>query len=147
MPVKECRPNDEIFRIAEPFDIHAERIDGNDVLEVYETSQRAIDRCRHGKGPFFIECLTYRLRGHVGPDDNIQGTHTDIRPDEEVAFWKSKDPIINFEKLLFDNQIIGSDSRNTFREKIGRELATAHEAANICQYPSRKELFDYVFSK
>ena len=106
MPTRECRPNDEIFRIAEPFDIHAERIDGNDVLAVFKAARSAVDGCKKGKGPFFIECLTYRLRGHVGPDDNIQGAHKDIRPDEEVILWKSKDPIINFERFLIEKGIL-----------------------------------------
>ena len=38
---------------------------------------------KNDNGPVFMECMTYRLRGHVGPDDNIQGSHTDIRPEEE----------------------------------------------------------------
>jgi pyruvate dehydrogenase E1 component alpha subunit len=147
MPIRECRPNDEIFRIAKPFDIHAERIDGNDVLAVYKATQKAVDGCRNGRGPFFIECLTYRLRGHVGPDDNIQGAHTDIRPDEEVDFWKSKDPIINFENFLVENQIIEPDRKDAFQERISEELASAYEAANVCQYPTSRELFDYVFSE
>ena len=147
MSIRECRPNEEIFRIAKPFDIHAERIDGNDVLAVYESAQSAVDGCRNGKGPFFIECLTYRLRGHVGPDDNIQGAHTDIRSDEEVDFWKSKDPIINFENFLVENQIVATDRKDAFRERIGKELASAYEAANVCQYPTSRELFDYVFSE
>ena len=63
--------------------IESHQVDGNDVLAVFEVSQEAVDRCRRGEGPVFIEFQTYRLRGHVGPDDNIQGVHTDIRPKEE----------------------------------------------------------------
>lgn len=146
MPINECRPNDEIFRIAEPFDVPTLRIDGNDVLEVYETTQKAVDNCRHGNGPFFIECLTYRLRGHVGPDDNIQGAHTEIRPAEEVERWKSEDPISNFEKFLLEQQVITLDEKEVYREKINKELTFAYQSVNLCQYPTSKELFNYVFS-
>jgi len=41
----------------------------------------------------FIEFLTYRVRGHVGPNDNIQGTQTDIRPADEIERWTHLDPI------------------------------------------------------
>lgn len=147
MPIGECRPNSEIFRIAAPFDIPAERVDGNDVLAVYKIAQKDVTACRKGDGPFFIECLTYRLRGHVGPDDNIQGTHTDIRPDEELAFWKTKDPISNFENFLLETQIIKADERDALQEKIGRIVADAYETANNCKYPTNRDLFDDVFSK
>jgi pyruvate dehydrogenase E1 component alpha subunit len=80
MPIRKCRPNNDIHKIADPFDIKSFVVDGNNVLEVYEAALKAVDLCRQGNGPVFMECKTYRLRGHVGPDDNIQGTHTDIRP-------------------------------------------------------------------
>ena len=62
----------------------------------YEVAQKAVESCRSGKGPVFIEFLTYRFRGHVGPDDNIQGSHTDIRPKEEIEAWLKKDPLTAF---------------------------------------------------
>ena len=87
------------FRLTLPF-FDSHQVDGNDVLEVYEAAKRAIDQCREGNGPVFIECLTYRFRGHVGPDDNIQGTHTDIRPREEMEAWLKKDPICRLERQI-----------------------------------------------
>ena len=84
MPIRECRPTEAIFEIGKLWDILSHKVDGNDVLEVYEAAKKAVDLCRNDNGPVFIECATYRLRGHVGPDDNIQGSHTDIRPEEEI---------------------------------------------------------------
>ena len=147
MPIRECRPNDEIFRIAAPFDIPARQVDGNDVIEVYEAAQEAVSCCRNGKGPYFLECLTYRLRGHVGPDDNIQGTHTDIRPDEEVAFWKDRDPIKKFETYLIDNGLMSVDERDAIKNDINQKIADAYDAAAECKYPVDQELFNHVFSE
>jgi len=93
MPIRECRVENSIYKIAEPFCITSHELDGNDVLQVFEAGRTAVDQCRKGMGPTFIECLTYRFRGHVGPDDNIQGDHTDIRPRSEVESWLQKDPI------------------------------------------------------
>lgn len=76
-----------------------------------------MDLCRKGQGPVFIECMTYRLRGHVGPDDNIQGTHTDIRPPEEVSKWRKRDPIKKFESFLIKNSILEKEDL----EKISQE--------------------------
>ena len=98
MPVSACRPENPIADIADPFGIQKARIEGNDVIGIFETAKKAVELCRKGKGPFFIEALTFRLRGHVGPDDNIQGTHTDIRPKKEIDDWKEKDPLIVLKK-------------------------------------------------
>ena len=106
MPVRECRVDNHIYEVAEPFCIESRAVDGNDVLEVYEAAKQAVEKCRKGEGPIFLEFLTYRFRGHVGPDDNIQGTHTDIRPKKEVEEWLEKDPIKNLERYLKDNDLL-----------------------------------------
>ena len=56
-----------------------------------------------------MECLTYRLCGHVGLDDNIQGSHTDIRLKEEIEAWRKKDPIERFERYLHDNGVMDEE--------------------------------------
>lgn len=104
MPIRECRVNQPISRIAEPFGIEIHAVDGNDVLKVHEASQKAVESCRRGNGPVFMEFMTYRFRGHVGPDDNIQGSHTDIRPKEEIAVWMENDPIKKFESYRAGRQ-------------------------------------------
>ena len=145
MPIRDCRPNEEIYRIARPFDIPSERIDGNDVLAVYEAANEAVEACRDGRGPFFIECLTYRLRGHVGPDDNVQGAHTDIRPAEEVSTWKQKEPILRFEKYLLENGITSQEDLRKMQAEISQEIDRAYHSAQECLYPKGQELMNHVF--
>ena len=60
-------------KLRAPFEIKSYRVDGNNVLRVFDRAVKAVELCRSGKGSVLIECLTYRFRGHVGPDDNIQG--------------------------------------------------------------------------
>lgn len=145
MPIKECRPNKPIHKMADALGIHNKLVDGNDVLKVYKTAAESTDLCRRGKGPAFLECQTYRLRGHVGPDDNIQGTHTDIRAEEEVTQWQLKDPLIRLEKYMIENNIAKKDELTGIKEELYIEVTEAHDFANNSPYPGKKELSDYVF--
>ncbi len=145
MPLKECRPSKDIFKIGWPFSIKSFRVDGNDVLKVYETAKEAVKICRDGKGPVFLECLTYRLRGHVGPDDNIQGYHTDIRPKEEIEKWIKKDPIKRFTRFLIKNRIIEKFEIESIYEEMEEEVKELHRLAKASQSPNSNELNKYVF--
>ncbi len=145
MPIRECRVENSIHSIAEPFRITSYQIDGNDVLQVYETGKQAIELCRAGDGPVFIECLTYRLRGHVGPDDNIQGTRTDIRPKDEIESWLRRDPISNFERHLLDNRLVERQTLDGIRRGVETEVSEAHRFAKDSARPDKKDIFSYVF--
>jgi len=145
MPIRACRNNDCIARIAEPFNIKTWRIDGNNVLEVYEAAKEAVALCRAGKGPVFIECLTYRLRGHVGPDDAIQGIHTDIRPPTELSAWRDRDPIIALEKHMLAEQLITLREIAAIKRRVQAEVADAMAFARKSPRPSPRELEKYVF--
>jgi TPP-dependent pyruvate/acetoin dehydrogenase alpha subunit len=147
MPIRECRVDSSIYKVAEPFCIEGLQVDGNNVLEVYEAGKKAVEQCRAGKGPCFVECLTYRLRGHVGPDDNIQGGHTDIRPKDEVNFWFERDPIKNFEAYLLRNRLFEQETLERFKRDAEKEVAEAHRFAMGCPPPKRKDLAKNVFKK
>lgn len=145
MPIRECRVNNDIYKIGMPFNIESYKIDGNDVLQIYEAAKKAVELCRKGNGPVFLEFLTYRLRGHVGPDDNIQGTHTDIRPEEEVEKWRKKDPIKNFERFLIKNNIFQEENLQKIKQKVETIVADAYIFAHNSPYPKKGELTKYVF--
>jgi pyruvate dehydrogenase E1 component alpha subunit len=147
MPIRECRPENNIFKIAKPFCIQSYRVDGNDVLKVYKISKKAVEICRKGRGPVFIEFMTYRLRGHVGPDDNIQGTHADIRPRKEIEQWKKKDPLGRFEKYLIKNGVLTGESIEIIKKEIESEVKDAHDFARNSRYPGKEELTRYVFKE
>ncbi|GAF75974.1 unnamed protein product [marine sediment metagenome] len=145
MPVRECRVENSIYRIAEPFCIESREIDGNDVLKVYGAGRKAIDKCRAGDGPVFLECLTYRFRGHVGPDDSIQGSHTDIRPKEEIEQWLQRDPIILLENYLSQNKLVEEDALDEIKREAQSEVDAAHISAKNGLVPDRRELTRDVY--
>jgi pyruvate dehydrogenase E1 component alpha subunit len=77
----------EVFKRVGAYNIPAEKVDGMDVLEVYRAAKQALERIRRGGGPQFIECETYRYRGHSMADP---GTY---RPAVELKAYQSSDPI------------------------------------------------------
>jgi acetoin:2,6-dichlorophenolindophenol oxidoreductase subunit alpha len=145
MPIRECRVGTRIHNIAEAFCLAGFEVDGNDVLQVYEIGKEASDRCRRGQGPVFIECQTYRFRGHVGPDDNIQGEHTDIRPKAEMENWLKKDPITRFEDYLLADELVDRQTLDDINRAAAAEVAAAHVFARNTAAPDRKDVANYVF--
>ncbi len=145
MSLSECRANERVADAGRAFCVDSIVVDGNNVLEVYEKSRKATEKCRGGKGPVLMEFLTYRLRGHVGPDDNIQGVHTDIRPPEEIEEWKRRDPVIVFERYLLNEKIASYDELEGIKEKLKKEVEDAHGFARKSPPPSSEEIGRYVF--
>lgn len=147
LPIKEIRVNENISESAIPFGIKSIRIDGNNVLDVFEASKHAIQQCRNGEGPVFIEFLTYRFRGHVGPDDNIQGSHTDIRPKSEIEEWLKKDPISQLKNLLLNKYKLSENEIIEIFDNVVKEVETATRFALESNYPQPSELLKYVYKE
>ncbi len=135
LPIDEIRVSRKIFELGIPFGVTSRRVDGNDALAVHEAARKAVSMCRKGKGPVFLECLTYRMRGHVGPDDNIQGTHTDIRPPAEVEKWRRKDPIRRIERHILRNRVASREELAEIRAEAEAEVREAHDFARRSPFP------------
>lgn len=147
LSIDEIRVSRKIYQMALPFGEKSYRVDGNDVLKVYEQAKMAVELCRAGEGPVFLECLTYRQRGHVGPDDNVQGTHTDIRPADEIKQWLKKDPIKRMERYLLKEAGFTADELQTMNANISREVSEAFDFARQSPFPAQGGLSNYVFAE
>ncbi|MDD5773379.1 MAG: thiamine pyrophosphate-dependent dehydrogenase E1 component subunit alpha [bacterium] len=145
LSIKECRARNNIFEIGKHFGIPGFRIDGNDVLKVYAAAKKAVNFCKNGQGPVFLEFMTYRLRGHVGADDNVQGVHTDIRPLNEIKKWKKKDPIKKFERYLLENNIFKKIDFEMIENEVITEVNDAYIFTRESSFPKASELNKYVF--
>ncbi|MEI8241186.1 MAG: thiamine pyrophosphate-dependent dehydrogenase E1 component subunit alpha, partial [Actinomycetota bacterium] len=145
LPIRECRPAQDIYKIAEPFGIRSQAVDGNDVLAVHEAAKMAVEQCRRREGPVFIEFRTYRFRGHVGPDDNIQGSHTDIRPKLEITDWLKRDPIALFEQYLVEAVKMDASVLAQIKTHAQQEVAAAILFARNSPRPAKEALMDYVY--
>lgn len=147
LSIDEIRVSRKIYQMGLPFGEKSYRVDGNDVLKVYEQACKAVELCRNGEGPVFIECLTYRQRGHVGPDDNVQGTHTDIRPAKEIRQWLKKDPIKRIETYLVQQAGFDSAELEKVRTSVTQEVNDAFDFARKSPFPFQEELTRYVFAE
>lgn len=145
LPITECRVSEDIVDIAAPFGMKGVQADGNDVLKVLETAREAVEACRKGDGPYFLEFKTYRLRGHVGPDDNIQGTRTDIRPPSEIELWRSRDPIPRLEEHLVSTEGIESRVLEAIQDRARQEIDDAFAYAAVQPRPAVTEVMTDVF--
>jgi pyruvate dehydrogenase E1 component alpha subunit len=145
LPIRETRPNYPVYKIGRAFGIKSFQVDGNDILKTTAVCEKAISTCRKGEGPVFIEFKTYRLRGHVGPSDNIQGTQTDIRPIQEIEKWKKKDPIKRLERYMLKNRICEQKELLNISKKVESQVFAAHQKAQISNFPKGEEVEYYVF--
>ncbi len=84
-----------LYHRAQGFGFPGVRVDGNDVLAMYEVSRRLLENARAGAGPSLIEAYTYRMGAHTTSDDP-----TRYRIDAEVEVWKHRDPIARVKALL-----------------------------------------------
>src|SRR5215211_5038458 len=94
VPLEKSMAIDDVAIRAEGYGFDGVAINGNDVLAVYQASQGALARARGGDGPTLIECKTYRWHGHSEHDKAF------YRTNEELAMWKSRDPIPTFAAYL-----------------------------------------------
>lgn len=91
-------------------------IDGNNIIEVYDTIKGVRDYCIKNQRPYLVECLTFRMRGHE------EASGTKYVPKELFEIWSKKDPVLNFENYLLANGIISEDYKNEVRTEIKNEI-------------------------
>ena len=126
------------------FKIATNHIDGNDVFGVFEATRKALDHCRSGNGPFFLECETYRWREHVGPlwDHEVKRTY---RSKEEVEAWMEKCPVKRAGGQLLSAGIARQRDLDAWREEIDREVNGVLKAAKDSPWPEVATLFENIY--
>jgi pyruvate dehydrogenase E1 component alpha subunit len=115
-------------------------VDGNDVLAVFEASQKAVDRARGGAGPTLIECKTYRHKGHSRVDP------AKYRPKEEVEQWLARDPIKRFKQVLLQNSDFSQSEVQEIEEKVAADIEEAVKFAVQSPYPAPEEALEDVYA-
>lgn len=116
-------------------------VDGNNVIEVYNTAKEAVDRARAGEGPTLIECRTYRWFGHY------VGESPKYRTPEEVEEWKKKDPIPSYEKILIDEKVLTAKIIEEIDKELSDELEHSIDFAKSSPDPDPSAACDYVYVK
>lgn len=131
----------EIRQKAEGYNIPNERINGMDVVEVRKAAEKHIAYVRSGKGPFFLEVVTYRYRGHS------MGDPERYRQKTEVEKWQAEDPIGIYRKYLLDNQIGTADELDDLEMRVEAEIQDAVEFAESSPEPPPEALFEDIYAE
>ena len=105
------------------------QIDGNNILEVYETIKGIREYCIKNQKPYLIECMTFRMRGHE------EASGIKYVPAHLFGLWQQKDPIKNYENYLIEQGVlteyIVTDIRNEFKEYIESELKIGYQSPSM----------------
>jgi pyruvate dehydrogenase E1 component alpha subunit len=131
-----------ISHSAAAFDSPGACIDGNDVIEVYNAAREAVERARAGHGPYLIEAMTYRWKGHVGPETDFE---KGCRPEEELREWIKKCPVERFKEALTGKNILTDEEFEEIAATISGEVEDAVEFALSCPLPDASELLTDLY--
>jgi 2-oxoisovalerate dehydrogenase E1 component len=121
-------PSNEQFRCKQFIDkgigygMEAVQIDGNNILEVYDTVSKLAEDMRRNPRPVLLECITFRMRGHE------EASGTKYVPQNLFEDWQKKDPIDNFEAWLLNEGIITTEVITDIRKEILEEIELGLEA-------------------
>ena len=141
-PVNEQYRCENLVDRARGYGMEGVRIDGNNILDVYDTIKGVKEYCIKNQQPYLIECMTFRMRGHE------EASGTKYVPKELFEEWEKRDPVRNYELWLVAANILSemnlTELRNMNREYIDSELKKGGEAKPLV--PETKEELDDVYA-
>jgi TPP-dependent pyruvate/acetoin dehydrogenase alpha subunit len=143
MHILERQPELSTLRYAKAHNVPGLIVDGNDISAVYKAAQIAIEHIRSGNGPFFLECISYRWKGHVGPsDDNDVG----LQRGDVLQIWKQRDPVRRLLDSIIESKEITLGQFEEIKDKIRTDIDLEWERALLSEYPGEEYLYNTVFS-
>jgi 2-oxoisovalerate dehydrogenase E1 component alpha subunit len=116
------------------------RVDGNDLLAVWQVASEAIERARAGEGPTLIEALTYRVQGHSSSDDPSV-----YRDPKEPEIWEKKDPINRLRAYMRHRNLWSEAWETELSERYNQEITDAMAASDKKHAPPIETMFDDVY--
>lgn len=131
---------EELAAMADGYGVPGVRVDGNDVLAVYEATLGAVRRARAGDGMTLIEVVTYRMKGHAQHDSQS------YVPGEELAKWRERDPIDRYVDWLATAGHATAEKLSAIDDGIRAELDEAMEEALASPDPDAKESLAGVYA-
>jgi 2-oxoisovalerate dehydrogenase E1 component len=121
--------------------MHAEVVNGMDILAVRDAVRRAAEGCRQGKGPYLIELDTYRYYGHSLSDPRVE-----YRTKEEETMWKEVDPITLFESALVEGKVASRKQLDAIKAKVAERNARAAAKAVASADPDPADVIRYMYT-
>jgi len=133
--------NTNLAEKAASYNVKSVQIDGNDVLGVEQAAREACDYLRSGKGPYFIEAITYRFRPHSMFDAEL------YRKKAEVEEHKKRDPIILFTNYLKDRKLIQDEEIEAIEKEVAATVQRAVDFAENSPWESVDDLTRFVYTE
>ncbi len=130
----------EIRQKADGYGMPNARVDGMDVVKVSQTAEETLELVR-GNGPFLLEVVTYRFRGHS------MGDPERYRESDEVKTWQEDDPIGIFRKYLIDNKHFKAEKLDAEEQMVEKEVEEAVAFAEASPDPAPEELFTNIYAE
>jgi 2-oxoisovalerate dehydrogenase E1 component len=121
--------------------MHAEVVNGMDVLAVRDAVQRAAELCRNGQGPVLLECMTYRYMGH-----SLSDTRETYRSTEEEAAWQAIDPVKTFATALVKHNVASKDEVRLRRDLARERIERATLFANAATDPDPSTIYEGLYA-
>ena len=138
--IKRASAVEEMRQKAEGYEMPNLRTEGGmDIMQVRDASAEALEHVRSGKGPFFLEIVTYRFVGHS------MGDPERYREKEEVSKWREDDPIGIYNKFLVDEKIAKTADLDKVEAEAEAEVEAAVKFAEESPDPALDTLFDHVY--
>jgi TPP-dependent pyruvate/acetoin dehydrogenase alpha subunit len=131
---------DDLSIRAKSYGIPGVRVDGFDVLKVYEAAVKAVKRARSGKGPTLLVTESYRLEGHYAGEPEVYRER-----DEVQEYWK-KDPIPRFRKVLVSGKVCKKEELDAIDAEIKKEMVDAVQFAKDSPQPDPATAMDYIYA-
>lgn len=122
-PIEQSTREPEIYRRSIGYGVESGRVDGNDVLAVYERTRDAVSLCREGKGPYLLEAVTYRHGGHHVNDPGL------YMPKETLAEYLKNDPVERGRNVLIESGEMSEEEIAAIEAEIDRQIDDAVEFA------------------
>lgn len=141
-PISKQTKAEHLVHKAIGYGIRGVRVDGNDVLAVYQAVHEAVERGRAGDGPTFLECVTYRPVQHATADDPER-----YRDDAEAADAREHECLSRYEGYLLRKGIITDEQVAQMREESLAKMALAIAAAEALPPADPSEIFQHVFAQ
>src|SRR5579885_1016688 len=124
---------------AAAYGIPAEIVDGNDVIAVHQAARRAVAHARGGRGPYMIECKTFRMTGHSAHDA------AEYVPKAKFEEWSKKDPILMLQKYMVERNWATEVDFKRLHARILAEVEEAVAWAEQSPMPDPSTLLDGVY--
>lgn len=141
-PLSVRQPPSPIFERVRSKEFPTEQVDGNDAPKVYDAFRMAIKYIRYCRMPFFVECLTYRIREHVGP---LHDFDRGYRTKAEVDDWQAKCPIKKLSKELMSERIMTATEIASEEDKWAKVADQAYKKALQAPWPDVLSLTEHVY--